>query len=47
MSLKEAECSKCGEIYNPHRFGQLHWGDDGKCNGKPINEIEYLYEEDK
>jgi hypothetical protein len=44
--MKE-ECSKCGEIYNPHKFGELHWGDEGDCNGKPINEIQYFIEERK
>jgi hypothetical protein len=37
--IKEAMCSKCGEIYNPETFGDVHFADD--CNGNPINEIEY------
>jgi hypothetical protein len=40
--LKESECSKCGEIYNPENFGDLHWSDD--CNGAPINEGTYTSE---
>ena len=40
--IKEAECSKCGEIYNPENFGEVHWADD--CNGKPINEGSYSKE---
>jgi hypothetical protein len=37
--MKEAICSKCGEIYNPEQFGELHFAND--CNGLPINEIQY------
>jgi hypothetical protein len=37
--MKEATCSKCGDIYNPEEFGELHF--DNNCNGKPINEIQY------
>jgi hypothetical protein len=37
--MKEATCSKCGDIYNPEKFGDLHFTDN--CNGSPINEIQY------
>jgi hypothetical protein len=37
--MKEATCSKCGDIYNPEEFGELHYADN--CNGEPINEIQY------
>jgi len=37
--MKEATCSKCGDIYNPEEFGELHYADD--CNGTPIDEIQY------
>lgn len=38
MITKEAICSKCEEIYNPEKFGDLHFAND--CNGAPINQIE-------
>lgn len=37
--MKEATCSKCGDIYNPEEFGELHLA--AGCNGEPINEGEY------
>ena len=40
--MKESTCLKCGDIYNPEEFGELHYADD--CNGSPINEGEYLTE---
>jgi hypothetical protein len=38
MITKEATCEKCGEIYNPEQFGELHYANE--CNGSPTNEIE-------
>jgi len=37
--MKEATCSKCGDIYNPEEFGDVHFAND--CNGKPVKEIQY------
>jgi len=37
--MKEATCSKCGDIYSPEKFGELHLADG--CNGSPIKEGEY------
>jgi hypothetical protein len=37
--MKEATCSKCGDIYNPEEFGELHFAND--CNGTPTNESQY------
>ena len=43
--MKEATCSKCGDVYNPEEFGELHYADN--CNGTPINEIQYGNQEAK
>jgi hypothetical protein len=37
--MKEATCLKCGDIYNPDEFGELHYGSG--CRGEPTNECEY------
>ena len=37
--MKEATCSKCGDVYNPEEFGDVHFVND--CNGEPISEGEY------
>lgn len=37
--MKEAICSKCGDVYNPEEFGDVHFAND--CNGEPISEGKY------
>jgi hypothetical protein len=37
--MKEATCLKCGDIYNPDEFGELHLV--AGCNGEPTKEGEY------
>ncbi len=43
--MKEATCSKCGDIYNPEEFGDVHFSNN--CNGEPVKEIQYEAEQVK